>query len=232
MPLPSQAGFDRYHFQTMQASSVAATTLGKLRALPLQCRLFSRATRSRHSERGPHPTGVSLRSIGYYWGLLGVIGLIGSAVLRLSPRMFELTSYSLAPLQWLVLLVFTPYMAYAEGYKGFHQNFAPRVVARALYLRDMNGHETALQKTLMIVLAPLFCMGFFHATRKRMIASWLVTSAIVALVIAVSHTAQPWRGIVDTGVVVGLALGIASLLWHWLRFEIRGQRPAIPTDLP
>jgi hypothetical protein len=173
-----------------------------------------------------------LRSIGYYWGLLGVIALIGSAVLRLSPRVFELDSYSLSAVQWIVLIVFTPYMAYAEGYRGFHQNFAPRVVARALYLRETDRHESAPLKTLMLLLAPAFCMGFFYATRRRLLTSWLVTSAIVALVLAISHTAQPWRGIVDAGVITGLVVGIASLLWHWLRFAVRGLRPATPLDLP
>jgi hypothetical protein len=85
---------------------------------------------------------------------------------------------------------------------------------------------------VLIVLAPLFCMGFFHATRQRMLTSWLVTSAIVALVIVVSHAPQPWRGIVDTGVVTGLGLGLASLLWHWQRFALRGIRPALSADLP
>lgn len=171
-----------------------------------------------------------MRIIAYYWGLIGVVGLIASAVLRLSPRIGELADTALGPLHWLVLAVFTPYMAYAEGYKGFHLNFAPRVVARALYLRGMQG-DSATQRALLTLLAPLFCMGFFHATRQRMLVSWLVTSAIVALVIAVSHTPQPWRGIVDAGVVTGLVLGIASLFWHWAR-AARGLRPGIPLDLP
>jgi hypothetical protein len=176
-----------------------------------------------------------LRSIAYYWGLLGVFGLIASAVLRLSPRIWELEASMLSPLHWLVLVVFTPYMAYAEGYKGFHLNFAPRVVARAVYLREHLGDRyqgRALLQGLLCLLAPLFCMGFFHATRRRMLISWILTAAIVALVFAVSHTPQPWRGIVDAGVVTGLALGLVSLLWHWQRYAWGGIRPAVPLDLP
>jgi hypothetical protein len=175
-------------------------------------------------------SGVSLRLIAYYWGLCGVVGLIASAVWRLTPRIVELTDASLGLLHWLVLAVFTPYMAYAEGYKGFHLNFAPRVVARAWYLRDMQS-PGSLQGFLLTLLAPAFCMGYFHATRRRMLVSWLVSSAIVALVIAVSHTPQPWRGIVDAGVVTGLGMGIASLLWHWQR-AWRGIKPEVPLDLP
>lgn len=171
-----------------------------------------------------------MRAIAYYWGMLGVIGLIASAVLRLSPRIGELANFELGLLHWLVLAVFTPYMAYAEGYKGFHLNFAPRVVARALYLRELPPGGAA-RLGLLTLLAPAFCMGYFHATRRRMLISWMVSSAIVALVIAVSHTSQPWRGIVDAGVVTGLALGVLSLLWHWQR-AARGQRPSVPLDLP
>jgi hypothetical protein len=171
-----------------------------------------------------------LRLFAYYWGLFGVIGLIGSAVWRLTPRVVELADSSPGPLHWVILAIFTPYMAYAEGYKGFHLNFAPRVVARALYLREMQTGSLS-QRLLLTLLAPAFCMGYFHATRRRMLVSWVVSSAIVALVIAVSRTPQPWRGIVDAGVVTGLALGIVSLLWHWQR-TWRGIKPAVPLDLP
>lgn len=171
-----------------------------------------------------------MRFIAYYWGLFGVVGLIASAIWRLVPRIIDLTELPLGALHWLLLAVFTPYMAYAEGHKGFHLNFAPRVVARALYLRDMQTADAG-QRGLLIVLAPAFCMGYLHATGRRMLVSWLVTSAIVALVIAVSHTPQPWRGIVDAGVVTGLGLGVASLLWHWQR-SWRGVKPAVPLDLP
>jgi hypothetical protein len=55
-------------------------------------------------------------------------------------------------------------------------------------------------------------MGFFHATRRRLITSFALTAGIVALVLAVRVLPQPWRGIVDTGVVVGLAWGLLSLI--------------------
>ena len=170
-------------------------------------------------------SGFLLRLSGYYWGVLGVIAIIASAVFRLTPRILELGNYSLSLQHWLVLLLFTPYMAYAEGYKGFHLNFAPRVVTRAVYLRESAS-------PLLALAAPLFCMGLIYATRRRLLTSWLVTSGIVLLVLLVSHAPQPWRGIIDAGVVVGLAIGIGALLWHWLRFEFAGIRPAILPDLP
>jgi uncharacterized membrane protein len=169
--------------------------------------------------------GLLLRLLAYYWGVIGVIGLIASAAYKLTPRIVELNLYPFAIQHWLFLLVFTPYMAYAEGYKGFYLNLAPRVLARALYLRESSGPVLALT-------APLFCMGYFYATRKRMLTAWIVSSSIVVLVAIVSHIPQPWRGLIDVGVEVGLVVGIAALFWHWLRFEFAGIRPDKAPDLP
>lgn len=166
-----------------------------------------------------------MRLIGYYWGVFGVIGIIASAVFKLLPRIIELGNHSFAIQHWLLLLVFTPYMAYAEGYKGFYLNLAPRVQARALYLRDTG-------RPLLALAAPFFCMGYFYATRRRMLTSWIVSSSIVLLVAVVSRVPQPWRGLIDVGVVVGLVIGIAALCWYWLRFEFTGIRPAMAPDLP
>lgn len=170
-------------------------------------------------------TGVNLRNLGYYWGVLGVIALIASAVFRLTPRMLVLEPATFGLAHWMLLLLFTPYMAYAEGYKGFHRNFAPRVVARALFLRE---HGTISQ----LLLAPLFCMGFIHATRRRRLISLVVTGGIVLLVLLVSQMPQPWRGLIDAGVITGLMLGVASLCWYGWRATFQDARPAIALDLP
>jgi hypothetical protein len=96
-------------------------------------------------------------------------------------------------------------MAYVEGYRAFQQGFSPRVAARARHLRD---HPILLHA----VLAPLFCMAYFHAQRKRQITSLSVTAGIIILVLLVRLLSQPWRGIIDGGVVVGLAWGLVSLV--------------------
>jgi hypothetical protein len=166
-----------------------------------------------------------LRGLGFYWGVFGVVALLGSAVLRIGLRVLELRQYSLSPVQWGVLLGFGVWMLYAEGIKGFHYNFAPRVVARACHLRE---HP----RPVLALLAPLFCMGYIHATRKRRLTSILVTSAIVLLVLTVRLLPQPWRGIIDCGVVAGLAVGIGSLLWYWARALFTRQAPPIALDLP
>lgn len=166
-----------------------------------------------------------LRLIGFYWGVAGVLALLLSAIGRLLPHALALRAESLAFVHWLALLVLLPFMAYAEGYRGFHRNFAPRVIARASYLRR-HAHP------FLSVFAPLFCMGFLHATAKRRIVSFCITGVIVLLVVLVRDIDQPWRGIIDAAVVLGLLLGVLSVLYHWLRTERSGEPPAVPLDLP
>lgn len=173
----------------------------------------------------PHFEGQALRTLGYYWGITGVILLLSTAVYRLAPRVFELRNHELSPLHWLLLLAFVAFMLYLEGYKGFHLNFAPRVIVRAVGVQQAN-------KLWLTLLAPLVCMGFVYATKKRQVISFLLTLAIVSLVLLVSHLAQPWRGIIDAGVVLGLLMGTLSLVWHWLRRDLFGITPGIAADLP
>lgn len=118
----------------------------------------------------------------------------------------ELQYVPLSLLQWLVLIFSVFYMAYAEGYRGFHQAFAPRVVRRADYLRQN-------PRPLHILLAPIFCMGYIHATRRRKLLSYGLSLMIVCFVLIARMLPQPWRGIVDAGVVTGLAIGIGSILY-------------------
>lgn len=166
-----------------------------------------------------------MRALAYYWGIAGVVLLLASAVVRLTPYVLELATYPLSMLQQLLLAGFVLFMLYSEGWKGFHLNFSPRVVARA---EGLSRAPTAL----LTLLAPLVCMGFLHATRKRQLISLILTSGILLLVLVVRMLPQPWRGIVDAGVVLGLAFGILSILWHWLRHDLRGILPGIATDLP
>jgi len=146
-----------------------------------------------------------LGTIGAIWGLAGVLLLLASATLRLAPLALDAFSYDLSWLHWVSLTVIVLGMAYAEGYKGFQKAFSPRTAARARYLRQN-------PRILHVVLAPFFCMGYFHATRRRKITSIALTSGIVVLIILVHFVEQPWRGIIDAGVVVGLAWGIVSLV--------------------
>lgn len=148
--------------------------------------------------------------IGSLWGIIGVLLLLGSAAYRLTP--LALAAFS-SPFQWYHWVAWTlsiVFMAHAEGYRGFQCHFSPRVAARALYLK-------AHPRAVYVILAPLFCMGYFHATRRRQIISISLTAGIVVLILAVHRLAQPWRGIVDAGVVVGLVWGVISLFWFGIK---------------
>lgn len=166
-----------------------------------------------------------MRLLGFYWGIAGVIAFLSYAVIRLAPRILELSDYSLSPLHWLVMVGFVLWMAWAEGYKGFHRAFSPRVVARARYLRQHS-------RPVLSLLAPLFCMGYIHSTRKRKIVSFIVTGVIVLLVMLLRITPQPWRGIIDAGVVTGLTVGICSMLYFWIQVESGSWKHPIALDLP
>jgi len=143
--------------------------------------------------------------VGAVWGLAGVSLLLGSAIYRLSLLVIEGFSYHFLWYHWVMLVLVVLFMAYFEGYRAFQKGFSPRVAARARYLRD-HPH------TPYILAAPLFCMGYFHASGRRRVTSISVTAGIVVLVLLVRLLQQPWRGIIDLGVVVGLAWGLVSLI--------------------
>jgi len=143
--------------------------------------------------------------IGAIWGITGVVLLLGSAIYRLTPIALDAFSYDWLWYHWFSFALMLFFMAYAEGYRAFQQGFSPRVAARARYLRN---HPNLLHA----VLAPLFCMAYFHAPKRRQITSISVTAGIIVLVILVRLLDQPWRGIIDGTVVVGLAWGLLSLL--------------------
>lgn len=153
--------------------------------------------------------GVTARSsmygnIGALWGIVGLSWLFSSALVRLYPYANEMSNYSLTWYHWAALIGCLIFMGYAEGYKGFQLKFSPRAAARALYLQR---NPTPAR----VLLAPLFCMGYFHATKKRKIVAYSLTMGIIGLIIAVHHTPQPWHGIIDAGVLFGLGWGLISV---------------------
>lgn len=143
-------------------------------------------------------------TLGATWGIAGVGILLGGAVYRLTPIAIQAFDHPLDLRQWSFLVVWVALMITFEGYLGFQRSFSPRVAARAKYL---TAHPHAVRS----LFAPFFCMGYFHATRRVQIRSILLTIGIVGLVMTVHRMAQPWRGIVDLGVVLGLTWGIVSI---------------------
>lgn len=158
------------------------------------------------------------------WGIAGVAGILVFAIVRLSPYVLDAVAGGLTPLQWLLLAASVGFMAWSEGYRGFQCRFSPRVAARALYLLLHPGPVRA-------VLAPVFCIGYFHARRRGLIAVWTGTGAIVVAVLLVQLCPQPWRGILDAGVVVGLGWGLVSFL-HMVRLTLAEGRYQHSPEMP
>lgn len=161
-----------------------------------------------------------------FWGVGGVVAILLNAVIGIFPLVVEgLREYSLTLPQWLFLGAWVPFMWFSEGYRGFQSSFSPRVVARGFYLAEH-------RRPLHIALAPLFCMGFFHADRRTIIVAWSVTIGVVCAVLLVGQLTQPWRGILDLGVIVGLVWGIGVIGVLVIRGRRADSDPRLPLIRP
>ncbi len=165
-----------------------------------------------------------LGRIAALWGFIGVCLFLGSAIFRLSLISSQLDVNNLSVFNWLVMLAWILFMAYFEGYKGFQKGFSPRVAARLYFLL-----ENVTYKRLL--LAPLFCLGFFDAERKRIIFIYCLTLAIFLMVRFVEQVPMPWRGILDVGVVVGLSWGLLSVTFYSIK-AFAGRGFIFPNGVP
>ncbi|UCH28774.1 MAG: hypothetical protein JSV06_10910 [Myxococcales bacterium] len=159
------------------------------------------------------------------WGVAWVSLLLVRAIWRLTPWALEPWSEDLMTtsqkgiyIAWLIA------NAYLEGYRGFQLRFSPRVVSRAAYL----GQNP---RPLWIILALPFCMSLFHSTRRQMTVSWVFIGALILLIWWVRSLPQPWRGIIDGGVVLGLAWGLLVIWGIFVRY-LMGHKIPPPGDLP
>jgi len=126
----------------------------------------------------------------------------------------------LSGMQVALTILWVIFNGYGEGYRAFQLRFSPRVVLRA--------HELARDPSpLKVLLAPFYCMNLVYAPKVRLIISWLAVGLIFCAVYAVRQLDQPWRGIVDMGVVVALAWGIIAMVYFHLRALRTGQMPVV-----
>lgn len=153
----------------------------------------------------------ALGMVAAFWGVGGAITLLGFAVSRMVKQCLDATNYDTHAGHIIVLLAWTFFMAYSEGYRGFQRGYSPRVAARALYLRQ---HSTLVR----LLLAPLFCMGFFGAPLRRRITVVVLIVMIWLLVVAFRQLPQPWRGVLDFGVAVGLTWGIVATVIYFFKY--------------
>ena len=116
--------------------------------------------------------------LGMLWGVAGVSLLLLSAVFRLGAVALQTLRMDLDRWHRVACVVSLIFIGITEGYMAFQRGYSPRVAARALHLKDN-------PQLWHVVLAPVFCMGLIHATRRRLMSSWILAVAVILIIIAV-----------------------------------------------
>jgi len=156
-----------------------------------------------------------VRKLSAAWAVTGVVAMLAYAVYRLAFFAVEAWDMGFTLIQAIILIIHCVFMAYSEGYKGFHLSFSPRFAARVRYiLHEGRGIE--------LILAPIFCFGYFGTSRAKQIVALTLTLLLVGIVSLMHYIPQPWRGIIDAGVVLGLSIGIISLL-YWVFRQLQAE---------
>ena len=149
--------------------------------------------------------GGAVATAGAFWAIGGIVGLLVWAVYRLARISVAAFDHPFAWYHWAALVAIIPFMAWSEGLRGFQLRFSPRVAERAMTIRRR-------PTPLRVVLAPLYAAGYFEGTRRERLGVWFGTLGILVLIVLVHRLDQPWRGILDAGVVVGLSWGTIATL--------------------
>lgn len=126
-------------------------------------------------------------------------------------------------------------IAYALHKAASPVRFPPTLALTLAAARKMGKDVDDVQDMLPVwhkVLAPAFCIGYFHGTKKRVISSWCVTTVVFLTVVGVKRLGNPYRAIIDAGVIVGLAWGVVSILVIYTKSLIAGRPPAYDPSLP
>lgn len=152
-----------------------------------------------------------LRNILGVWGVTQVILIFGNALKRVIPVALQpIKQNDLDLSHWVLYLIWCVFMSYTEGYKAFHLKFSPLVVSRAFNLIKNPSFVN-------YIFSGPYSMGMFGADKKRMIVSWSITLGIFALVKIVKYLPYPYRSIVDGGVVLGLSIGVLSMVYYTIK---------------
>ncbi len=169
----------------------------------------------------PSPTSGSRWAgrVAAVWGIAGLSLLLVEALTRLIPRAWTLVGQELTLLEAISLAGILIFFAAIEGYGGFQRSFAPRAAMRAGLLAE----EGARQGPLRLLLAPLFCMALIGAKQRRLIVNWCLFVGIIGMIAIVMQLPEPWRAMVDAGVVVGLTWGLVATVVFGVRVMLGHQ---------
>ena len=139
------------------------------------------------------------------WGVGGAMALLSWGVARVTPHALEPAfDGSMTAVHWLLYAAMIVFNAWTEGYRTFQRVITPRVLARAQYVADHPGRVS-------LPFVPIFVAGYFGMQRRALIARYVVLVVVVGLIVGMHFVPQPWRGIVDAGVAVGLGWGVVAM---------------------
>lgn len=148
---------------------------------------------------------INVGDISFFWGIGGVVGVLCWAIYRLLPYALETLQHGLAWWQWLVVAIWSIFMIVSEGYDGFQKRLVPRIYSRAQSLR-LKGNS------IERLLAPLYCLNYFNTELRRLVIAYVALVLIITAIVVVHSLEQPWRGMIDWGVIAGLSYGVVAIL--------------------
>lgn len=118
--------------------------------------------------------------------------------------------------QWILLVLCVVFFLYVEGYVGFVKSWSPWVARRCLLIpQALKTWSPGV--ILTALLAPLCAMGFFFASKRRLIISYSLYTCIVLFIMIVKELESPWHEIIDIGVAAGILTGTFSFLYFYCR---------------
>mmetsp|Transcript_1957 Transcript_1957/g.2799 ORF Transcript_1957/g.2799 Transcript_1957/m.2799 type:complete len:208 (-) Transcript_1957:1119-1742(-) len=94
-----------------------------------------------------------------------------------------------------VLVANILFFVYVEGYLGFYRSWAPVTANRCMLAGSLLCREQPIQSGFLILLSPLFALGYFWASKRRLVISYMLIVMIFLLAIGVRSLPQPWHAI-------------------------------------
>ncbi|MFL2859727.1 MAG: hypothetical protein ACJ0BW_03170 [Pontiellaceae bacterium] len=144
--------------------------------------------------------------VGYTWGFIVISYFILHGLSCVFTYAIELNINDLNWYELTSLIIIVILLTYSEGYKGFQKSFSPRTARRL--------NSIMLKPTIFrVIFSPLISMGFIESSRKLKYISYGITIMIITFIILIENLSNPWRAIIDFGVLIGLGWGLISF---WL----------------
>ena len=182
----------------MSESRPLANTLQQSEAT--SCPLFAEGPETRAPNWSAATFGLAVHAI-----------LLAEASYRLGERALQTIHQGLSLPEWALMLLSITAFGYGEGYRALHRRFFPHVIARAgeLARREERGVRN-------FMIAPFYVVSLLQADNRALLRAWVGVVLIVSAVFIVRALPEPYRGIVDAGVAVALAIGLGSLIFGFV----------------